>query len=83
MSTNPSYGYVDHSATLRLNLHIAGQAYPLVKMGEKMCVLREPCDIAAGDGELILEIDGSERRWPIHLPNPVVAPTTRIEFVDR
>jgi hypothetical protein len=67
-----------YSSNVRLHLVVGDRTLELAQIGPNDIVLRTPTDLPPGDAEIIMEIDGHERRWPIHLPQgaSVNTPTT-------
>ena len=58
--SSPVLGY---SADVRMNLIFNGECFPIAQMGGDSMVLREPFKAGAGEGEVVLTIDGVPRRW--------------------
>lgn len=52
---------------MRIELHINGSRYRVAKLGPDRLYLVEPLDLPAERGEVVLHIDGDERRWPVAL----------------
>ncbi|MCW5774889.1 MAG: hypothetical protein KIS87_00385 [Phycisphaeraceae bacterium] len=73
MKTPSSGGY---SADVRLHLRINGDFIPLAQIGPDDVVLREPATIPPGPGEVIMHVDGRERRWTVTIG--IAAPGSRV-----
>lgn len=61
---NVSAGY---SADVRLDLYIAGQHFPLAQIGGNQLIFPTPVHLPAGTGEVVMSVDGQQRRWAITL----------------
>lgn len=57
---SPVLGY---SSDVRMDLIFHGKRFPIAQMGCDTLVFREPFDAGAGEGEVVLTIDGEPRRW--------------------
>jgi hypothetical protein len=62
-----------HSADVRIQLHINGQALPVAQLGPGFLILRTPCDSPPSDGEITMSIDGREDRWRVRLAEGIKA----------
>ncbi|HUE17216.1 MAG TPA: hypothetical protein VMR25_23900 [Planctomycetaceae bacterium] len=57
-----------HSSEVDLFLLIDGQAYGLAEIGPDFVTLREPVELPAGQAQVIMIVDGIERRrWTVFL----------------
>jgi len=67
-----------YSSNVRLHLLVGDRTLELAQIGPNDIVLRTPADLPPGDAEIIMEIDGKQRRWSIHLPQgaSITTPTT-------
>lgn len=78
MARDPSFGY---SATVRLTLLAGGLAFPLAKVGPERVVLqRGGVSLAPGVGEVIMLVDGREKRWSVVLSNGIVPFDRNVEI---
>ena len=57
-----------HSAAVRIELHIAGQRMRVGQVGGGRMIFDECVIVPAGTGELVMWVDGDERRWRIEVP---------------
>lgn len=71
-----------HSATVRLYVVVAGEHIPLAQVGGNRLYFAEPTMLPAGPAEIVAEIDGQTRVWPITLP-ACDTPREIIECLDR
>lgn len=58
-----------HSAQVQMDLHLAGQVYPVAQLGPNFLILKSPMDLPAGMGEIVVVVDDHITRSPIRLPN--------------
>ncbi len=73
LNTDSTNGY---SAKVTLALLIFGQRIPLAQIGGGRLIFPDPVRIAASSGEVIMTVDGHERRWAVTFLQP--AEPTRI-----
>jgi len=67
-----------YSLQVRIELHLAGQRFPLAQIGRDCIVFDEPRELPATEGRVVLWIDGQPRHWavtlrPNHPPGRVIA----------
>lgn len=73
-----------HSAQVQLQLQIGERTLELAQIGPADIVLMQPIQLPPCNGEVVMHVDGEERRWRVHLPlgasiqSPIVA-TVRCE----
>jgi hypothetical protein len=67
----------DFSTDVRLTLRIADGDYSLGQIAPDYIILDPPSSLPPGLGEVILSIDGRERKWPVELPVGSSPTTTR------
>ena len=79
MGHSPVAGY---SSRVQLSLETAGNVYPLSHTGPDFVILWEAVTFFPGKGEVVMVIDGSERRWPVNLPNGAVPFDAKVETED-
>ncbi len=56
-----------YSSDVRLFLLAGGQSYKLSEIGPNFVRLRTPAFVPPGDAEVLMLVDGVERRWPVTL----------------
>lgn len=62
-------------------LHINGSRLPLAKVGPDRLYLRTPHALLATSGEVVMQIDGQERRWRVALrPSPAPSQVIAAQF---
>jgi hypothetical protein len=57
-----------YSASVRLWLKYGERMIPLSHSGGSYVIPRDPIDLPAGDGAIVLEIDGTRYERPVTLP---------------
>ena len=76
-STGTSYG--GHSAKVKMTLLISGNANKVAQMGRDFIFIDKPFDHPPCDAEMVLQVDQSERRWAVKLPQGISANSKRVE----
>jgi len=77
---NENNGY---SSTIRGWLETNGHRLPLAQIGPDYCVVRHSVATPPADAELIIEIDGDERRKKVFLQTGISNSSTVVEFAER
>jgi hypothetical protein len=72
-----------HSAQVLMRLVVDGAELPVVQLGPDFLILEKPIDSAAGAAELVLQVDSSERRWPVALPDGLRSTALRTRTAPR
>jgi hypothetical protein len=67
-----------HSADVQIDLFIEGQRFSVGQMGRNLLIFDEPLVLPCSKGELVLTIDGRQRRWLVSLRNGT-GPTRFVE----
>ena len=67
-----------HSAQVKMRLLVNGGSIPVVQMGPDYLIVDTTGDYPPGDARVILQVDQSERRWNVRLPNGISASSTRV-----
>ena len=67
-----------HSAQVKIQLLIDGDAIPVAQLGPDFLLLDAPFDYPPGNAGLVLQVDQSERRWEVRLPNGISAASSRV-----
>jgi hypothetical protein len=75
---NDSNGY---SSTIRGWLEANGHRLPLAQVGPDYCVVHHSVPIPPTDAELVIEIDGEERRKRVFLQAGISDSSTVVKFV--
>jgi hypothetical protein len=72
-----------HSSNVELFLLAGNQSLKLAQIGPSFVTLREPAELPPGDAEILMKVDGRERRWSVSLTHGSVPFDLNIETVDR
>ena len=57
----------EYSSDVRLWLEANGNRWPIAKTGPGYFVLAERIELAPCDAEIVMSLDGQERRWQVPL----------------
>jgi len=57
-----------HSAEVRLFLMTQDDTYPLAQIGPNDVIFSKPVNLPPCDAEIVMHVDGTERRWQVRLP---------------
>lgn len=79
----PSANYGGHSARVDLRLLVGGQPLRVTQMGPDFILLAAPTNHPPTDASLLMQVDGRERCWNVHLPHGISASTKRVAIVAR
>ena len=61
-----------------MRLLVNGSSISVVQMGPDFLLVDAPFDHPPGDASLVLQVDQSERRWNVRLPNGISAGSKRV-----
>jgi hypothetical protein len=75
MSAKPNK--LGYSADVRMHLYVNGFALPIGQLGPGFIILRNAPDHPPTDAEIVMSIDGEERRWNVQLPEGISAGKVR------
>jgi len=67
-----------HSAQVEMQLIINGSALSVTHMGPDCLLLESPADQLPCQATLVLQVDASERRWPVRLPEGISKSSNRV-----
>lgn len=67
-----------HSAEVELLLLVGDRLLSLSEIGPSHVTLREPIELPPTRGEIIMRVDGRERRWQVQLPDGARTSDTEI-----
>jgi len=70
-----------HSAQVKIRLLLKGGTIPVAQLGRDFLLLSQAFDHPPASGILVLQVDQSERRWDVHLPQGVAASSNRVAVV--
>lgn len=67
-----------HSADVRIKLLVGAAAFDVAQVGGGRLVFSKPLTVPGAQGELVLSIDGHERRWAVAM-KPAAQPAMEVE----
>jgi hypothetical protein len=70
--------YGAHSARVEMQLIVDGSSISIAQMGPDFLLVDSTSDHPPGNAIIVLQIDDSERRWTVRLPNGIAAGSTRV-----
>jgi hypothetical protein len=56
-----------YSAEIRLELRVAGRTLRLAQIAPEFVILKEVVDLPPSEAEIVMYVDGNERRWAVFL----------------
>jgi hypothetical protein len=72
-----------HSAQVKMRLLVNGCSISVAQMGPDFLLLEAPVKHPPGEATMVLQVDQSERRWNVRLPNGISAESKRVEIAMR
>ncbi len=63
-----------------MRLLVNGLSLPVAQLVPDFVLLDEPVNHGPATATMVLEIDRSERRWSVRLPNGISAESTRVQI---
>ncbi len=76
MITSLSQG--GHSAQVKMRLLVNGSSIAVAQMGPDFLLVDAPINHPPGNASLVLQVDDSERRWDVNLPEGISAASKRV-----
>ena len=70
--------YGAHSAQVEMRLIVNGESISITHMGPDFLFIESAGDHPAGDATIVLQVDQSERRWAVRLPDGISAGSKRV-----
>lgn len=61
-----------------MRLLVSGLSLPIAQMGPDFVLLDEPVNHGPATATMVMQVDKSERRWNVHLPNGISAKSARV-----
>ena len=61
-----------------MRLLVNGASLPIAQMGTDFLLLDQPIDHPPGEATVVFTVDGSERSWPVRLPEGLSADCERV-----
>jgi hypothetical protein len=72
--------YGAHSAQVEMSLIISGTVISITQMGPDFLFVECATDHPPGEGTIVLQVDQTERRWNVHLPDGISAGSKRVSI---
>ncbi len=76
MTTEQNYGA--HSARVEMLLIVNGASISITQMGPDFLFIEPAGEHPPGDATIVLQVDRSERRWTVRLPDGISANSNRV-----
>jgi hypothetical protein len=70
--------YGAHSARVNMWLIVNGASIGITHMGPDFLLVEPDGEHPPGDGTIVLQVDSSERRWKVRLPDGVSRSSRRV-----
>jgi hypothetical protein len=70
--------YGAHSAQVEMRLIVNGASISITHMGPDFLLIESASDHLPGDATIILQVDQSERRWNVRLPDGICPGSKRV-----
>ena len=67
MSAEQNHGA--HSAQVEMQLIVNGDSINITHMGPDFLIVEPPAEHPPGEATIVLQVDQSERRWTVRLPD--------------
>ena len=67
-----------HSAQVEMRLIVNGESISITHMGPDFLLIESASGHPPGDATIVLQVDQSERRWNVHLPDGISAESKRV-----
>jgi hypothetical protein len=76
-----SYAQRGCSSRVEMHLLVNGSSLPIAQMGPDFLLLDKPVDHPPAQATIVLSVDGSERHWPVFLPDGLAVGRERVMIV--
>ena len=67
-----------HSAQVKMKLLVNGSSIPVAQMGPDFLLVTEAIDHPPTDASVVMQVDESEKRWKVRLPDGISLGSKRI-----
>jgi hypothetical protein len=67
-----------HSARVKMRLLVNGLSLPVLQMGPDFLLVDQPISHPPAPASVVLQVDDSERRWNVTLPEGIAAGRNRV-----
>jgi hypothetical protein len=72
-----------YSARVNMELIVDGSSISVTHMGPDFLIIEPSADHPPGEATLVLQVDASQRRWNVRLPEGVSAASNRVAIAVR
>lgn len=69
-----------HSALVSIRLLVKGDVMPVAQMGPDYLFIDSPVDHQPGEATVVLNVDESESRWKVWLPNGISVTSEKVSI---
>jgi hypothetical protein len=76
MMPRPSQG--GHSTQVNMKLLVNGSSIPVAQMGPDFLLLKETIEHPPANASIVMQVDASERRWNVRLPDGISLASKRV-----
>ena len=66
-----------------MHLEVGGIALPIAQLGPDFLIMEHATEYSATQAEIVLQVDSTERRWPVSLPKGLAATGQRTLIVNQ
>ncbi|MCI0536980.1 MAG: hypothetical protein L0Z50_17330 [Verrucomicrobiales bacterium] len=75
--------YGAHSAQVEMRLIVNGDSISITHMGPDFLVIESANNHPPGEANIVLQVDQSERRWNVRMPEGISAKSRRVIIAAR
>lgn len=69
-----------HSAQVEMQLLVNGLVLPISQMGPDFLLIDAPIKLEPATATIVMQVDASERRWNVYLPDGMSAENERVRI---
>lgn len=70
-----------HSARVNMRLLVGNRSVPVVQLGPDFLLVGEPVDLPPGEACMVMQVDESESRWKVFLPDGISAGSNQVAIM--
>ena len=67
-----------HSAQVKMRMLVNGSSIAIAQMGPDFLLVDAPINHPPGNASIVLQVDQSERRWDVNLPDGISVASKRV-----
>jgi hypothetical protein len=71
-----------HSARVNMQLLVNGYSLPISQLGPDFLLVSTPVNHAPDVATVVMQVDESERRWNVRLPQGISAESKRVQIAS-